>query len=77
MSYIIVKHAGKWEDYFTSDPKLGAHKSHSAHNTHTGKCCGIFPKYQTYIPAVWDCAAMNQHNPGGDYAVCPVIKAKK
>jgi hypothetical protein len=73
MSYIIVKHAGvDWSFYYSEDPKAGAHRSYSCHNTFTGKNLDIKPEYESLEEAEQDCARLNQYNPCGDYAVCSV-----
>ena len=75
--YIIVKHAGVgWKHHFDKDPKQGAHISFSATSTYTGQKLGIQLAYFNREQALADCLRMNEDNPTGNYAVCPVLTPK-
>ena len=72
MKYIIVKFAedGVWNFYFESDPKLGAIKDYSCHDTYAGKCCHIMEFYEKYEKAYIDLMNLRYSNPSGGYDVC-------
>jgi hypothetical protein len=73
--YIIVKNAmdKAWELWYDKDPKQhGIHPSHSAFNTFAGKLYGIQPKYRCIRQAHLDAKLLNEENPSGQYAVCPI-----
>ena len=78
MKRTIVKFAqdGIWDHYFEEDPKDGVCIEHSAHTSYAGQVCNIKPYYTDFDEAVKVCAAVNQVNPSGSYAVC-ILKEKK
>lgn len=75
MKYIVVKNAGYgWDRYFDSDPTEGAHISHSAHLSYTGKIMAIEASYDTLEEANFAAYRCNEHNPSGNYAACLMIE---
>jgi hypothetical protein len=73
MNYIIVKNAAL-PDYFDYNPQDGIDLDWSADVTYTGQQVGIRPSYAVRQDAEVDCKKMNDYNPHGHYAVCPVMK---
>lgn len=72
--FTIVKYAGDtWDYHWQGDPKKGVDISCSAHKTYTGRQVGIEESYHNKVEAEIACTKMNEYNPSGDYAVCPVI----
>lgn len=74
--YCIVKHAAEsyWPNYYTADPKEGVLKEASCHATYTGRNLDIASEYDSRSEAQLDCDLMNDENPSGGYAVCPIIE---
>lgn len=72
--WIIVKFASK--DYskfhFEKDPTKGVDVGYSAHGSFSGGEVKILPLYTDENAAIQHCAAINEYNPSGGYAVCPV-----
>ena len=75
MNYMVVKHAedGMWEYHFDLNPKEGCHESYSSFYTHSGKNV-VQRIYNDRELAERDCKVMNETNPCGCYAVCPVLE---
>lgn len=77
--FVIVEHARtpEFSHYWREDPKVtgvtGAVQTNSAAWSHTGKEVGISEKYSDREQAEMDCVKMNEHNPSGYYAVCPLL----
>ena len=72
--YVIVKHAAYWENYYIDDPNKGVLKSHSCHDTYIAKQLGIKPVYEDMCEAAHGAIKLNESNPSGNYAACPVIE---
>lgn len=74
--YVIVKHAAKHAShvYFEENPRKGVDISFSAHETSSGEKLNIQPFYTEKETAEADCKKINEYNPSGEYAVCPVIE---
>lgn len=74
MNFIIAKHAQSSVQhlYWESNPQEGLDKSYSAADTYTGQVLNIKSSYVTRAEAEKDCERMQQENPSGNYAVCPV-----
>jgi len=74
MNFIIAKntHPARWPLYWTSNPQEGVDKSYSAADTYTGQVLNIKSSYVTREEAARDCERMQEMNPSGWYAVCPV-----
>ena len=76
--WIIVKFADKdyWPMHYDKDPTKGVDKSHSAHDSYSGKEVNIFPDYVDKELAQIHCDVINNNNPSGGYAVCPLDYGK-
>jgi hypothetical protein len=76
MKYVIVKHACKthWKEYFIEDPKNGVPLTASCHTTYSGRLADIRPFYEDEKAAIKDSMRLDEQNPCGGYAVCPVIE---
>lgn len=80
MRFTIVKHAGSlWNYYWLEDPKDGVDESSSAFFSHSGKMAGVELSYSIDdLPlAEQHCKKLNESNPCGDYAICPVKEANE
>lgn len=75
MKYGIVKFAMHWGDYgWKTDPAItGVHQDDVASCTPSGSSVGILPSYHDKLAADIDCKKMNDFNPSGYYAVCPIM----
>jgi hypothetical protein len=76
--YIIVKYAGLYDIQSQDDPRIkGATLDESCCFTHTGRSLDLRQMYDTPEDAEKDCKRINEYNPSGYYAVCPLIDEEK
>lgn len=73
--YVVVKHADlNWNVWWEEDPKLtGVVISHTAAYSFTGRAEGCQVDYDDRELAQAMAVKMNERNPSGHYAVCPLI----
>lgn len=77
-AWVIVKHASNeyWSTYWKRNVKeYGVTSDQSAHASYTAKQCGVdlWEAFDRRDTAQKFCDIMNEHNPCGGYAVCPLI----